>query len=220
MQQRRNKSRAREERAVPEQRVDDQALVRLGHAGAEGAGQAHSPNHDEQAFGAQQREVGRVLDAPEAVGKRIDPLRRVDADRLQAVSALDAKGMEYDAVLVVDEKFVLNIHHPEEQLAAVAPLLCAGITTYSPMRHYKVGPGQKVGVVGLGGLGSAALYHLARRGFRLNGEANLNVLDPEFAAGKKALLAEDWDGAIAVLKSAALRDPRVAISVIDPATLK
>jgi uncharacterized zinc-type alcohol dehydrogenase-like protein len=38
-------------------------------------------------------------------------------------------------------------------LAAVAPLLCAGITTYSPLKHWKVGPGQKVGVVGIGGLG-------------------------------------------------------------------
>jgi uncharacterized zinc-type alcohol dehydrogenase-like protein len=42
---------------------------------------------------------------------------------------------------------------PAEQLAAVAPLLCAGITTYSPLRHWKVGPGKKVGVVGIGGLG-------------------------------------------------------------------
>jgi uncharacterized zinc-type alcohol dehydrogenase-like protein len=48
---------------------------------------------------------------------------------------------------------VLHIRHPEAQLAAVAPLLCAGITTYSPLRHWKVGPGQKVGVVGIGGLG-------------------------------------------------------------------
>ncbi len=40
-----------------------------------------------------------------------------------------------------------------EQLAAVAPLLCAGITTWSPLRHWKVGPGQKVGIVGIGGLG-------------------------------------------------------------------
>ena len=59
----------------------------------------------------------------------------------------------YSQRIVVDEKFVLNIRHPEEQLAAVAPLLCAGITTYSPLRHWKVGPGQKVGVVGIGGLG-------------------------------------------------------------------
>jgi uncharacterized zinc-type alcohol dehydrogenase-like protein len=59
----------------------------------------------------------------------------------------------YSNRIVVDEKFVLKIRHPEEQLAAVAPLLCAGITTYSPLRKWEVGPGQTVGVVGLGGLG-------------------------------------------------------------------
>jgi len=59
----------------------------------------------------------------------------------------------YSQRIVVDDRFVLKIHHPEEQLAAVAPLLCAGITTYSPLRHWKVGPGRKVGIVGIGGLG-------------------------------------------------------------------
>jgi len=59
----------------------------------------------------------------------------------------------YSQRIVVDEKFVLNIRHPEAQLAAVAPLLCAGITTYSPLRHWNAGPGKKVGVVGIGGLG-------------------------------------------------------------------
>jgi len=59
----------------------------------------------------------------------------------------------YSNRIVVDEKFVLKISHPEEQLAAVAPLLCAGITTWSPLRKWEVGPGQTVGVVGLGGLG-------------------------------------------------------------------
>lgn len=59
----------------------------------------------------------------------------------------------YSQRIVVDEKFVLAIHHPESQLAAVAPLLCAGITTYSPLRHWNAGPGKKVGVVGIGGLG-------------------------------------------------------------------
>ncbi len=54
---------------------------------------------------------------------------------------------------MVDQDFVLNIRHPEEQLAAAAPLLCAGITTWSPLRHWNVGPGQKVGIVGIGGLG-------------------------------------------------------------------
>ncbi len=59
----------------------------------------------------------------------------------------------YSQGIVVKDKFVLKISHPEEQLAAVAPLLCAGITTWSPLRHWKVGPGQKVGIVGIGGLG-------------------------------------------------------------------
>lgn len=59
----------------------------------------------------------------------------------------------YSQRIVVDESFVLRISHPVEQLAAVAPLLCAGITTYSPLRHWQAGPGKKVGVVGLGGLG-------------------------------------------------------------------
>ena len=59
----------------------------------------------------------------------------------------------YSNHIVVTEKFVLKIRHPKEQLAAVAPLLCAGITTWSPLRHWKVGKGQKVGIVGIGGLG-------------------------------------------------------------------
>src|SRR6516165_3336940 len=59
----------------------------------------------------------------------------------------------YSQRIVVDDKFVLKITHPAEQLAAVAPLLCAGITTYSPLRHWKAGPGKKVGIVGIGGLG-------------------------------------------------------------------
>ena len=57
---------------------------------------------------------------------------------------------------VVDVRFAHTV--PENlNLAAVAPLLCAGITTYSPLRHWKVGPGKKVGIVGLGGLGHMAL---------------------------------------------------------------
>lgn len=59
----------------------------------------------------------------------------------------------YSQRIVVHERYVLRIRHPEAQLAAVAPLLCAGITTYSPLRHWQAGPGKKVGVVGVGGLG-------------------------------------------------------------------
>ena len=59
----------------------------------------------------------------------------------------------YSQRIVVHQRFVLHVRHPEAQLAAVAPLLCAGITTYSPLRHWNTGPGKKVGVVGIGGLG-------------------------------------------------------------------
>jgi len=59
----------------------------------------------------------------------------------------------YSEKIVVHERYVLKVRHPAEQLAAVAPLLCAGITTYSPLRHWNAGPGKKVGVVGIGGLG-------------------------------------------------------------------
>lgn len=63
----------------------------------------------------------------------------------------------YSANIVVDEHFVLKITHPEKDLAAVAPLLCAGVTTWSPLRHWNAGPGKKVGVVGIGGLGHMAI---------------------------------------------------------------
>lgn len=58
----------------------------------------------------------------------------------------------YSNCIVVDEHFVFHIPD-QKNLAGVAPLLCAGITTYSPLHHWKVGKGQKVGIVGLGGLG-------------------------------------------------------------------
>jgi uncharacterized zinc-type alcohol dehydrogenase-like protein len=62
----------------------------------------------------------------------------------------------YSNNIVVSEDFALKISKKAD-LAATAPLLCAGITTYSPLRHWKVGPGQKVGINGLGGLGHMAL---------------------------------------------------------------
>jgi uncharacterized zinc-type alcohol dehydrogenase-like protein len=58
----------------------------------------------------------------------------------------------YSDSIVVDEHFVLRVSNKLDA-AGTAPLLCAGITTYSPLRHWKVGKGQKVGIVGLGGLG-------------------------------------------------------------------
>ena len=58
----------------------------------------------------------------------------------------------YSSQITVDENYVLKVRE-QANLAAVAPLLCAGITTYSPMKKYNVREGQKIGVVGLGGLG-------------------------------------------------------------------
>ena len=70
----------------------------------------------------------------------------------------------YSSHMVVRESFVLRIRHDEKDLAAVAPLLCAGITTYSPLRQWKVGPGHKVGIVGLGGLGHMGVKIAAAMG--------------------------------------------------------
>ncbi len=62
----------------------------------------------------------------------------------------------YSTAIVVDQKYTLHV--PQNlDLKAVAPLLCAGITTYSPLRHWKVGKGHRLGVVGLGGLGHMAV---------------------------------------------------------------
>ena len=69
----------------------------------------------------------------------------------------------YSEAIVVEEAFVLRV--PDNlDLARTAPLLCAGITTYSPLRQYGAGPGKKVGVVGLGGLGHVAVKLAAAMG--------------------------------------------------------
>ncbi|HEY1150869.1 MAG TPA: NAD(P)-dependent alcohol dehydrogenase [Pseudoduganella sp.] len=73
----------------------------------------------------------------------------------------------YSQRIVVHERFVLRVRHPEAQLAAVAPLLCAGITTYSPLRHWSAGPGKSVGVVGIGGLGHMGIKLAKAMGARV-----------------------------------------------------
>ncbi len=82
-------------------------------------------------------------------------------------NAVDEHGQQtyggYSDRIVVDEKFVLTIK-AKERLDAVAPLLCAGITTWSPLRHWKVGKGHKVAVLGLGGLGHMAVKLAAALG--------------------------------------------------------
>ncbi len=69
----------------------------------------------------------------------------------------------YSSSIVTDEAFCLKIS-PKLDLAATAPLLCAGITTYSPLKHWKTKKGDKVGVVGLGGLGHMAVKLAAAMG--------------------------------------------------------
>lgn len=80
-----------------------------------------------------------------------------------AVGTYNARGYDgiptyggYSNTIVVDQDFVLKVSDKLD-LAAVAPLLCAGITTYSPLRHWKVGKGHKLAVLGLGGLGHMAV---------------------------------------------------------------
>lgn len=78
------------------------------------------------------------------------------------VDGTDTKG-GYSTYMVAPEHFVL--HLPESlEMAEAAPLLCAGITTYSPLRHWKVGPDMKVGVIGLGGLGHMAVKYAKAMG--------------------------------------------------------
>jgi len=79
---------------------------------------------------------------------------------------MDKKTMTYGGYatrIVVDEAFVLRMP-PQLDLASMAPLLCAGITTYSPLKHWQVGKGTRVGVVGLGGLGHMAVQLAAAMG--------------------------------------------------------
>jgi uncharacterized zinc-type alcohol dehydrogenase-like protein len=92
----------------------------------------------------------------------------------------------YSTTIVVDQDFVLHVSD-KLPLAGVAPLLCAGITTYSPLRHWKVGKGQSVGVVGLGGLGHMGLKFAHAFGAR----TVLFTTSPDKAADAKRLGADD-----------------------------
>lgn len=63
----------------------------------------------------------------------------------------------YATDIVVDSAFVLPISHPPDKLAGVAPLLCAGVTAWSALREWRIGPGRHFGVIGLGGVGHVAV---------------------------------------------------------------
>jgi uncharacterized zinc-type alcohol dehydrogenase-like protein len=92
----------------------------------------------------------------------------------------------YSEQVVVREHFVLKVP-PTMRLEAVAPLMCAGITTFSPLNHWKVGPGQRVGVVGLGGLG-----HLGVRFAKaLGAEVTVITTSPAKAEDARRLGADE-----------------------------
>jgi uncharacterized zinc-type alcohol dehydrogenase-like protein len=88
----------------------------------------------------------------------------------------------YSNRIVTTEDFVLKVSE-KLPLEGVAPLLCAGITTYSPLRHWKVGKGHKVGVLGLGGLGHMAVKFAASFG----AEVTMLSTSPEKEADAKRL---------------------------------
>jgi len=92
----------------------------------------------------------------------------------------------YSSQIVVDQDFVLRVSEKLDP-AAAAPLLCAGITTYSPLRHWRVGPGQRVGIVGLGGLGHMGVK-FARA---LGADVSLFTTSPGKAADARRLGADE-----------------------------
>jgi len=104
----------------------------------------------------------------------------------------------YSQRIVVDEKFVLRVRHSTEQLAAAAPLLCAGITTYSPLRHWNAGPGKKIGIVGIGGLGHMGIKFspcLSAPILSLSQPLKTNIMTPRNLAQTKSLFTKNSDEA-------------------------
>jgi alcohol dehydrogenase (NADP+) len=93
----------------------------------------------------------------------------------------------YSSQIVVDENYTLHIS-PDQDLSRVAPLLCAGITTYSPLRTWKVGPGHQLAVVGLGGLGHMGV----KLGVALGAEVTVLSTSANKEADAKALGAHNF----------------------------
>jgi len=121
----------------------------------------------------------------------------------QTYGSADPKGAEvgqkitqggYSSAIVVDQNYVLSIPN-SLPLDAAAPLLCAGITTYSPLKHWGVGPGSKVAVIGLGGLGHMAVKLAAAMGAEVTvlSTSDRKKADAERMGAKHFLINTDKD---------------------------
>ena len=129
----------------------------------------------------------------------------------QTYGSPDPKGAEvgqkitqggYSDRITVDQNYVLRI--PDSlPLDAAAPLLCAGITTYSPLRHWKIGPGSKVAVIGLGGLGHMAVKQAAAMGAEVTvlSTSDRKKADAERMGAKHFLINSDADAMKAAAES-------------------
>jgi uncharacterized zinc-type alcohol dehydrogenase-like protein len=100
----------------------------------------------------------------------------------------------YSEQIVTDEHFVLKVSEKLDP-AAAAPLLCAGITTWSPLRHWKVGPGQNVGIVGLGGLGHMGIKFARSLGAHVTcfTTSKSKVADAQRLGAHEVVLSSDAD---------------------------
>lgn len=107
----------------------------------------------------------------------------------------------YSTQTVVDERYVLRV--PESiPLDAAAPLLCAGITTYSPLRHHGAGPGKQVAVIGLGGLGHMAVKIAAAMGAEVTVLSRTRSKEEDgLAFGADHYVATGEDGALKRLRN-------------------
>ena len=94
----------------------------------------------------------------------------------------------YSKHYVIDEKYALNVNVSDDDLPGVAPLLCAGITTYSPLKKWGAGPGKKVAVAGLGGLGHMGVKIAAAMG----AEVTVLSTSPSKEADAKKLGAHNF----------------------------
>ena len=135
--------------------------------------------------------VGCMVDSDRTCPECKDNLENYCNNMVQTYNSPDSHlgGMTYGGYstqIVVDEHFVLRVPDTKN-LAGVAPLLCAGITTYSPLRHWKVGKGQKVGIVGLGGLGHMGL----KLAHAMDAKVTLFTTSPGKAEDAKRLGADE-----------------------------